>query len=190
MVDKSTQTITRILRAWSDGDSSAEEQLWPLVYDELHRMATRCLNKERSDHTLQATALLHESYLKLVDQRQARFQDRNHFFAIAAKIMRRILVDHERSRRCAKRGGGRHKVPLDGLAETIPGPASCLVAIDDALNSLERIDPLKVSIVELRFFAGMSYKEAGEVLGCSDKTVQRHWGMARTWLYRELKEVT
>lgn len=150
-------------------------------------MAMGFLDRERSDHTLQATALVHEAYFKLVDQRNARFEDRNHFFAIAAKIMRRILVDHERGRRTAKRGGGRQKIALDHAAEAIPPTAPDLVSVDDALSSLEKVDPHKAAIVELRFFAGLTYGEIAEVMGCSEKTVQRHWALARAWLHRELK---
>jgi RNA polymerase sigma factor (TIGR02999 family) len=186
MADETTHAVTQALKAWGEG--GAEERIWPLVYDELQRMASRQLRRERSNHTLQPSALVHEAYLKLVDQRQARFEDRKHFFAIAAKIMRRILVDHERSRRYAKRGGGQPKVPLDHVAGEIQLPAPELVAVDEALVSLERLEPMKAKIVELRFFVGLSYREAAEVLGCSEKTVQRHWRLARTWLYRELSK--
>ncbi len=184
MADETTHAVTQALKAWGEGD--AEERIWSLVYDELQRMANRHLKRERMDHTLQPSALVHEAYLKLVDQRQARFEDRNHFFAIAAKIMRRILVDYERSRRYAKRGGGKPNVPLDVAAGAIQLQAPELVAVDEALSSLERLEPLKATIVELRFFVGLSYRETAELLGCSEKTVQRHWRLARTWLYREL----
>jgi len=187
MAIDNAHVITEILRSWSDGDTSAEDQLWPLVYDELRRMAGRSLRRERAEHTLPPTGLVHEAYLKLVDQRVARFQDRRHFFAIAATIMRRILVDHERGRRAAKRGGGEVGLPIDENVLAGAGREPDLVAVDEALASLEQLDPLKARVVELRFFAGLSYSEAGEVLGCSGKTVQRHWGMARTWLYRELE---
>jgi RNA polymerase sigma factor (TIGR02999 family) len=178
--------VTRALKAW--GEEGAEERIWPLVYDELQRMASLRLLRERPDHTLQPSALVHEAYLKLVDQRQARFADRQHFFAIAARVMRRILVDHERSRRYAKRGGGGPRVPIEDAAGAIQLPPPELEAIDEALAALERLEPLKARIVELRFFVGLSHKEIAEVLECSEKTVQRHWRLARTWLYRELRQ--
>jgi RNA polymerase sigma factor (TIGR02999 family) len=184
MAEEKTHAVTQALKAWGEG--GAEERIWPLVYDELQRMARHHLRRERSGHTLQPSALVHEAYLKLVDQRRAHFEDRKHFFAIAAKIMRRILVDYERGRRYAKRGGGSPKVPLDEAAGAVQLQATELVAVDEALASLEHLDPLKARVVELRFFVGLSHREIAEVLECSEKTVQRHWRLARTWLYREL----
>jgi RNA polymerase sigma factor (TIGR02999 family) len=187
MAEDSAHRVTEILRSWSDGDAGAEDQLWALVYDELRRMASRRLRRERADHTLQPTGLVHEAYLKLVDQRTARFRDRKHFFAIAATVMRRIIVDYERARRAAKRGGEAARLQIDEDLVGVPEVDQDLIAVDEALTSLERLDPLKAKIVELRFFAGLSYSEAGMVLGCSGKTVQRHWGLARAWLHRELE---
>lgn len=186
MADQPGHDVTRMLKAWGQGDSEADERLWHLVYEELHRIARRHLSRERPDHTLQPSALVHEAYLKLVDQRQARFEDRKHFFAIAAKAMRRILVDHERRRSYAKRGGGQPKVSLDQAGDKAEQRDLELIAVDEALASLKQLDPEKAAIVELRFFAGLSYRETAEVLGCSDKTVQRHWRLAKTWLYRQL----
>jgi RNA polymerase sigma factor (TIGR02999 family) len=181
-----TGQITRLLRSWSNGEPGAEEKLFPLVYDEMHQLARRCFQKERNEHTLQPTALVHEVYLRLVEGRRVEWQDRNHFFAMAAKIMRRILVDHARRRLSEKRGGGVKPLSLhesDGVAHEW---ANDVIAVDDALTSLSGLDPTKARLVELRFFGGLSIAEAAGALGCSPRTAQRHWQLARAWLHREL----
>ncbi len=188
MAAEQNHDVTQMLKAWGEGDRELDERLWHQVYEGLHRIAKSHLRRERPDHTLQPSALVHEAYLKLVDQRQARFEDRRHFFAIAAKVMRRILVDHERRRRYAKRGGGQPKISLDAVGEPAERRGMEILAVDEALSNLKEIEPKKAAIVELRFFAGLSYRETAEVLGCSEKTVQRHWRLARTWLHRELAE--
>jgi len=177
--------VTRLLRAWSGGDGEAFDRLWPLVYTDLRRRAAAMLRSERRDHTLQATALVHEAYLRLVDQRRVSWQDRQHFFAIAARMMRRILVDHARAHASAKRGGGRTPVSLDEAAGVVPVDRD-LLGIDAVLEELEGFDPDKARIVELRFFAGLNHREIAELLGCSTKTIQRHWVVAKAWLYRAL----
>jgi RNA polymerase sigma factor (TIGR02999 family) len=187
MADETASSVTQLLQAWRGGDGEAYEHLWPLVYDELRKMAGQYLRKERPDHTLQPTALVNEAYLRLIDQRQAQWKDRNHFFAIAAKIMRRILVDYARQQRSAKRGGGSRKLPIE-IALDIEEPVdSDVVAIDAALKKLASIDEDKALIVELKFFGGLSSREVAEMRGCSLKTVQRHWSIAKMWLYRELQ---
>lgn len=182
-------SITDLLHASAAGDSTCEEQLWQLVYNELQIMARRYLSGERKDHTLQATALVHETYLRLVDQRQCGWQDRNHFLAIAAKMMRRVLVDYARARAREKRGGGATKLAIDAISDLPQATTADVVAVDDALHSLERFDPFKASIVELRFFGGLTHSEVGKVLGRSEATVRRHWPVAKAWLRRELLDV-
>ncbi len=180
--------VTVLLRQWQDGDRRAFERLSELVYDELRRMARGYLAGERCDHTLQPTALVHEAYLRLVDHQAMAWEDRRHFFAIAATTMRRILVDHARSQRREKRGGDRPKVSLDALGELAAADrAAEVVAIDEALERLAGEDRLKASIVELRFFAGLTNDEAAALLGVSEPTVRRHWRTAKLWLYRELR---
>jgi RNA polymerase sigma factor (TIGR02999 family) len=178
--------VTVTLQAWRQGLDGAEERLVRLLYDELHRMAERFLLGERAGHTLQPTALVHEAYLHLVDQRRVDWQSRKHFFAIAARAMRRVLVDHARGRLRQKRGGRRERVPLDDVAglgcERLPE----LVALDDALVALAKIDRRKAAVVELRYFGGFSVEETAEILGISAPTVGRHWRLARAWLYREI----
>jgi RNA polymerase sigma factor (TIGR02999 family) len=185
--DPASPEITCLLQAWSDGDARAEEHLWPLVYDELRQMAAHFLRAERRQHTLQSTALVHEAYVRMVDQRSVRWQDRCHFFAIAARMMRRVLVDHARARSAVKRGEEPFLIGIGSNEPAADAPACEVVAIDEALTSLERIDREKASIVELRFFAGLSGDEIAELLGCSRKTVQRNWLAAKAWLYRELE---
>jgi len=183
--------VTVLLRQWQDGDQRAFERLSELVYDELRRMARGYLAGERSDHTLQPTALVHETYIRLVDQQAMDWQDRRHFFAIAATTMRRILVDHARSQRREKRGGDRPKVRLDDLGELAAADrAAEVVAVDEALQRLASEDRLKASIVELRFFAGLTNDEAAAILGLSEPTVRRHWRTAKLWLYRELRSAS
>ena len=178
--------ITGLLRAWSEGDQAALETLIPLVDGELRRIARRYLERE-PPATLETTSLVDEAYAKLIDARQVEWRDRAHFFAVCAKIMRRILVDHARARRSAKRGGGLRPIPLDeGLAVSQEKSAD-LVAIDEALDALSQFDARKGRVVELRFFGGLSVKETAAVLGISPETVMRDWRLAKVWLYRELK---
>jgi RNA polymerase sigma factor (TIGR02999 family) len=178
--------LTALLHRWAEGDRTALEQLTPLIYTELYRLARRQLRRERPDHTLQSSDLVHEAYLKLVDQRQAQWPDRAHFFSVGGQIMRRILVDHARARLRHKRGGG---APVLLLNEQIDLPDSRsfdLVALDEALNSLSKLDPQQGKVVELRFFAGLTVEETAEALRISPATVHRDWVTARAWLTREL----
>jgi RNA polymerase sigma-70 factor (ECF subfamily) len=177
--------ISTLLRAWSDGDQSALKGLTPIVYDELHRLAHRYLERERSGHTLQTTALVNEAYIRLVDYKRMQWQNRAHFLAVSAQVMRRILVDHARSHN-VKRGAGVQHVSLDEGAVMGGDQASDLVALDDAMNALSRLDPRKVQIIEMRFFGGLSVEETAEVLKVSPATVRRDWSIAKFWLYREL----
>jgi RNA polymerase sigma factor (TIGR02999 family) len=178
--------ISNLLRAWSDGDKSAIQGLAPVVYEELRRVAHRYMERERPGHTLQTTALVNEAYLRLVDYKRMHWQDRAHFFAVAAQAMRRILVDHARSRN-VKRGAGVPHISLD-YAVVVNGDQSAeLVALDDAMNALARLDPRKVQIIEMRFFGGLTVEEAAEVLKVSPATVRRDWSIAKLWLYRELR---
>ncbi len=187
MLPSSRGEVTLLLAAWSQGDRQAADELMPLVYGELRRLATGFLERERADHTLEPTALVHEAYLRLVGQRKGDWESRGHFFAIAAKMMRRILVDHARSRRMEKRGGGLPKVPLTEMEDLGCERPADLLALDEALESLAAFDARKASIVELRFFVGLSLHEIAEVLGCATATVTRHWLSARAWLYREMQ---
>jgi len=180
-----TPDITELLVAWSGGDRSALDQLAPVVYEELRRQAKALMARERPGHTLQTTALVNEAYLRLVDCNRMRWQDRAHFFAVSAQMMRRVLVDYAR-RQNVKRGGGLKRVSLDEAADIGIDRAAEFVAIDDALNTLAEIDPRKSSVVELRFFGGLSVEETAEILKVAPITVIRDWNMARAWLYREL----
>ena len=178
--------ITDLLIAWGDGDQAALERLFPLVYDELRRLAAFYLRRERSDHTLQPTALVNEVYLRLFDQRRVGWQNRAQFFGVAAQMMRRILVSHARSRHAAKRGGSDQRITLqDELAVTDQRDVN-LLALDDALTKLEAIDPEKSKLVELRFFSGLTVPETAEVMSISPRTVDRQWQTAKAWLYREI----
>jgi RNA polymerase sigma factor (TIGR02999 family) len=172
-----------LLEAWSKGDEAAREDLIPLVYDELRRVAARHLSRERRDHTLRATALVHETYLRLVEQKRARWRSRAHFFAVAAGLMRRILVDHARSHRATKRGGELRRVPLNEALVVAASRHVELVALDEALAELSALDPKLGRVVELRFFGGLSIEETAEVEGLSPATVKRNWNMAKAWLY-------
>jgi RNA polymerase sigma-70 factor (ECF subfamily) len=187
--DKSPETaagdISVLLRAWSDGDERALDRLTPIVYDELRRLARRYLNRERPGHSLQATALVNEAYLRLVDYERMQWKNRAHFFAVSSQLMRRILVDHAR-RHNLKRGGGVQHVPLDEAAVVGGDRTLDLVALDDAMNTLARVDPRKVQVVEMRFFGGLSVEETAEVLKVSTVTVMRDWSTAKAWLHREL----
>jgi RNA polymerase sigma factor (TIGR02999 family) len=178
--------ITQLLQSWSHGDKAAIDKLMPLVYDELHSMARRYMSNEKPGHTLQATALVNEAYLRLVSGSGANWQNRAHFFAVSAQVMRRILVDWARSRQAAKRG---NDVPALELDEALAVPLKTgtdLVAVDDALKALALLDPRKGQIVELRFFGGLSVKETAEVLKVSEETAHRDWRLAKSWLRREL----
>jgi len=177
--------ISTLLRAWSDGDQSALNKLTPIVYDELRRLARRYMRRERPGHSLQTTALVNEAYMRLVDYERMQWQNRAHFFAVSAQVMRRILVEHAR-RRNLKRGGGVAHVSLEEAVMVGPDQDMDIVALDHALNSLALIDRRKVQVVELRFFGGLSVEETAEVLKLSTITVKRDWRAARTWLYREL----
>jgi RNA polymerase sigma factor (TIGR02999 family) len=181
------QDVSRLLIAWSNGDEEALEQLMPLVYEELRRLAHRHLGRERAGHTLQTTALVHEAYLRLVDQKEVRWQNRAHFFAVAAQMMRRILVDYARSRRFAKRGGGAQPVSLDEAMVVSNERAADIVALDEALNALAEFDERKSRMVELRFFGGLSIEETAEALRVSPGTVMRDWTLAKAWLQREMR---
>ena len=180
-----TRNISRLLRAWSDGDRAALNGLTPIVYEELRRLAHRYMGRERPGHTLQTTALVNEAYMRLVDYKRMQWQDRAHFFAVAAQVMRRILVDYARSRN-VKRGAGVPHVPLDDVAVVSRDRTADLVALDDAMEALARLDPRKVQIIEMRFFGGLSVEETAEVLKVSPATVRRDWSIAKFWLYREL----
>jgi RNA polymerase sigma factor (TIGR02999 family) len=180
------QDITMLLGRAAEGERGAFDALLPAVYEELQVLAERYLRHERADHTLQTTALVHEVYLKMVDQRDARWQNRAHFFAVAAMAMRRILVNHAKSAGRIKRGGGRGRVPLEDAAVVAPEPDVDLVALDEALTRLASFDERKSRIVELRFFGGMSVEETAEVLSIAPATVKRDWTMAKAWLLKEL----
>jgi len=186
MAAPSTHEITELLVAWSDGDKSALEKLTPLVYQELHRLARGYLRGEREGHTLQTTDLAHEAYLRLVDASQMRWQNRAHFFAVSAQLMRHILVDFARARRKLKRGGDAQQVPLDDALTVEAGHSAELVALDDALKDLARLDERQSKVVELRFFGGLTESEIAEVLQVSPRTVSSDWNLARSWLSREL----
>jgi RNA polymerase sigma factor (TIGR02999 family) len=180
--------ITGLLTDWSRGDRGALDRLVPIIHAELRRLATRFLSRERSEHTLQATALVNEAYIKLVGQRSARWENRSHFFAVAAQVMRRILVDHARARHAARRGAGAYKVSIDDVAVLSPVPDESLIDLDEALTKLAQFDPDQSRLVELRFFAGLTVEETAEVVGVSPRTVKREWRLARAWLARELGE--
>jgi RNA polymerase sigma factor (TIGR02999 family) len=180
--------VTQLLIRYQAGDSGALDGLLPLVYAELRKLARRHIRKERRNHTLQSTALVHEAYLRLVGQDAAAWQTRTRFFAVAANLMREILVDHARRHKTAKRGGGAYRVTLDEGLELPPQANLDLVALDEALIGLARIDPAKARLVELRFFGGLTIEESAEVLGLSLATVKRHWSLARAWLYREISQ--
>ena len=179
--------VTKLLLAWGAGDEAALEQLLPVVYRELHGMARRYMAGERPDHTLQASALVNEAYLKLVDVRQMQWQNRAQFFGVCAQMMRRILVDFGRRQRYLKRGAGVRPVTLNEELVMAEAQTTNLPALDDALNALATIDPRKVRVVEVRFFAGLSVEETAEVLKVSPDTVVRDWRMAKVWLHRELR---
>jgi len=186
MATRSSQGITQLLERWSQGDEEALDQLMPLVYDELHRLAGAYLRSERREHTLQPTALVNEAYLKLVRQRNIQWQNRAQFFGVAAQLMRRILVDHARANNADKRGGNRVNVSLKNIGAFGTQPTTDVLALHDVLNRLAEIDPDQSRIVELRFFGGLTIEEAAEVMQVSHSTVEREWKIAKAWLKREL----
>jgi RNA polymerase sigma factor (TIGR02999 family) len=179
--------VTRLLREWQAGSGPALERLIPLVYDELHALASRYLSRERRDHTLQTTALVNEAFVKLAGQRKVDWQSRAHFFGIAAKLMRRILVDHARSQGADKRGGREVRVALEEDVAQQDGPDVDLIALDAALAKLEALDPRQARVVELRYFGGLSVDETAEALGSSPATVKRDWTLARAFLHQQLQ---
>jgi RNA polymerase sigma factor (TIGR02999 family) len=188
MGHESAEEITRLLQGWRSGDRKALDTLLPVVYKELRRLAHFQLRKERPDHTLQSAALVNEAYLRLVGLNAPQWEGRTHFFGVAAQLMRQILVDHARRHRAGKRGGQAEKLSLDdtGFFEPGKGPDVDVVALDDAINALAKIDPRKARVVELRFFGGLNFDEASEVLKVSAVTVARDWSTARAWLHREM----
>jgi len=192
MTEATRKSITELLVAWSDGDRAALDELVPLVHSELRRIARNYMRGERKGHTLQTTALINEAYVRLVDQKHVRWQNRAHFLAIASELMRRILVDAARKRAAAKRGGGALRVDHSSAVDldqfpTADSDAASLCALDDALASLAQIDPRRAKVIELRFFGGLSVEETADVLEVSSQTVMRDWRLARAWLARELQ---
>jgi len=179
--------ITELLAELRAGNRSAESKLMPLIYHELRRLAARYMAQERTDHTLQPTALVHEAYLRVIDQRHVKWQNRAHFFGVAAQQMRRILVDHARAHRSKKRGGSQEKVALDEALIYSRDKSGELLAVDEALSRLAERDARQARIVELRFFVGLTEEESAEVLGISARTVKRDWNVARAWLYKEIR---
>jgi RNA polymerase sigma-70 factor, ECF subfamily len=185
-MDKDPNQVTQLLISLRGGDRSAAQKLMPLVYDEFKALAAHHLAGERKNHTLQPTALVHEAYLRLIDQTRVDWQGRTHFFAIGSQAIRRVLIDHARSRARAKRGGGMARVELDDAVALAPERAEDLLALDEALEKLEKLDARQAKVVEMRFFGGMTVEEVAEALGVSKRTVEGEWTMARAWLLREL----
>jgi len=190
MTEPLNHDITELLRSWKEGDETALEKLTPLVYRELHRQASRYMRREQADHTLQATALVNEAYVRLIDWHNVQWQNRAHFFGVVAQLMRRVLVDYARSRRYDKRGGGVRPLNLDEAPPVADDKLSLLVEIDEALNRLAAIDARKAQIVELRYFGGLTVEETAQALNVSTITVIRSWNFARAWLLRELAGMT
>jgi len=186
MTENPQTEVSELLVKWNHGDQEALNQLMPLVYGELRKLARRYLRQERPDHTLQTTALVHEVYLKLIDQKLHDWQNRMHFFAITAQMMRRILVDYARGYRATKRGGACFKLSLDDAAEIAVGKNPDLIMLDDALSALSVMDPQQGRVIELRVFAGLTVEETAKVLKISPRTVKREWGMARAWLHQQM----
>jgi RNA polymerase sigma-70 factor (ECF subfamily) len=184
--EASPQEVTQLLVKWSDGDKAALEELAPLVYEELRRLAHHYMEGQRPDHTLQTTALVNEAYLRLADQSRPNFTNRSHFFAVAAKAMRQILVNHAKALQRQKRGGDAAKVELDKAALVSPGPSREILDLNDALERLATLDSRKAQVVELRYFGGLKQDEIAEVLKISSVTVRRDWVFAKAWLYSEL----
>jgi RNA polymerase sigma factor (TIGR02999 family) len=187
MPEALTHDVTQLLLEWSNGDQSALDKLVSVVDRELRRLAHHYMSRERAGHTLQTTALVNEAFVRLVNRKSVQWQNRAHFFGIAAQLMRTILVDHARSHTCAKRGGGAGKLELDEALAVSQQKAAEVIALDDALNALALIDPQQSRIVELRFFGGLTVEEAAEVLHISPATIKREWSSAKAWLYRELQ---
>ena len=188
MPENSDVQPTELLRAWSQGDESARERLIPLLYDELHRLARRFMRHERPDHTLQATALVNEAYLRLIDVNRVEWRNRTHFLALAAQMMRRILIESARSRHRQKRGGAAVRVNIDDIAELPEPQERSIVALSDAVSALATFDARMSQVVELRFFGGLSVEETADVLNVSPETVMRDWKTAKAWLLRELRQ--
>jgi len=188
MTTRTPEEITQLLIDWRNGDEAAVDRLMPLVYDELRRLASNFFRRERVNHTLQPTALVHEAYLHLVGQSEVRWQNRAHFFGAAAQLMRHILVDHARSHNAAKRGGGEIRVTLNEELAATGQREVDLIALDAALDELAALDQQQCRIVEMRFFGGLSIEETAEVLSISPATVKREWSTAKAWLYREMKK--
>ena len=186
MSTNASPQITQLLLAWGKGDETALETLMPMVYDELRRVAARHLRRQRPGHTLQTTALVNEAYLRLIDSSQVGWQNRAHFFAVSAQLMRRILVDFARSRQYLKRGGGAQQVSLDEALVVAPERSADLLELDEALTRLGALNPRQAQVVELRYFGGLSEEETAEALKVSLRTVQRDWNLARLWLYRQI----
>ena len=186
MTTDAVQEVTQLLIAWNNGDKSALDRLVPMVDRELHRLAHHYMRRENAGHTLQTSALVNEAYLKLIDQRHVHWKNRAHFFALSAQLMRRILVDHARGRKYAKRGGGAERISFDEALAVASQRGADLVALDEALTQLTSIDERKGKVVELRFFGGLSVEETAEALGVSTATVMREWSMAKAWLYNSL----
>jgi len=180
--------VTQLLEAWSQGDQTALEKIMPLVYDELHRMAQRFMSRQKPGHTLQATALINEAFIKLVGQEEKQWKNRSHFFAVAAQAMRHILVDYARSKQSTKRGGNEQRTEFDEAVSVSNERANEIVALDDALIELAGVDPRKARVVEMRYFGGLSVEETAKVLNISTVTVMRDWSLAKAWLYRELSK--
>ncbi|MEM7352507.1 MAG: sigma-70 family RNA polymerase sigma factor [Acidobacteriota bacterium] len=185
--DVSTEDLTQLLIDWSDGDKEALARLMPLVYNELHRLAERYMRRERQDHTLQPTALVHEAYLRLIDQNRVQWRNRAHFFGVAAQLMRRVTLHHVRHLKAAKRGGAARRVSFDEGLWVSERRASDLLELDRALDRLASLEPRTARVVELRFFGGLTVQEAAEVLGISARTVKREWRLARAWLGDHLR---
>jgi len=180
-----TGEVTQLLRSWSDGDENAREALWPLIYDHLRKLAAELMAGERIGHTLQPTALVGEAYLRLADQRRMRYRDRIHFFAMASRTMRRVLVDHARGKKRQKRDGGT-RVPIEIALDREGTSVAGVDELDEALTRFEVIDREKAKIVELKFFGGLTNDQVADVMQCSERTVRRHWDVAKLWLFREL----
>lgn len=178
--------VTQLLANLRGGQNGAHDQLFPIVYNELRKIAANYMRRERSDHTLQATALVHEAYMQLVDQTRVTWQSRAHFFGVAAQLMRRILVDHARTQNALKRGGDAQKISLDDSLGLASGPPVAFDELDEALNKLQALDPDQAKIVELRFFGGLTVEEVSEVIGSSTATIEREWRMAKAWLHNQL----
>lgn len=188
MTSPAQKDVTQLLLAWSSGDQAALDQLIPLVYAELHRIAKRFMGREQADHTLQTSALINEAYLRLIEVKNAHWQNRAHFYAVSAQIMRHILVDLARARQKLKRGGQAQQVSLDEALTVTQARSTDFVALDDALTTLSRLDPRQSKVVELRFFGGLTEDEIAEVLGVSPRTVRSDWSMAKVWLLRALSK--